>query len=186
MKARSNLVVLGGIHGVGKSTFAYDLASGLGGVTMSASQLIREARSGKVTWTMEKCVSDIEENQRLLVAAVARRVRNGKPLVLDGHYVLKNAEGEIERIAVAVFKALEPRLLVVLTDRLESIAARLAQRDGVSHSTRALEAMQACEVAHARYIGKELAVEVLEVAVEDQDGAVGRIRSTLGVDKRGA
>lgn len=180
MTVRPKLVFLGGVHGVGKSTLSNELAAALGGSAASASTLIKEARSGEVTWNSEKYVSGIQDNQRLLVTAVERRVREGLPFVLDGHFVLKNTAGEIERLAVDVFKALAPELLVILTDNPTNIIARLKQRDHVTHDAAALEEMQTAEKAHAQYLGKELGVDVVEIAVEDLANAVFRVKAALG------
>lgn len=184
MHTRSNLIFLGGVHGVGKSTFAVELASALGGAAVSASQLIRDARQGQVNWTIEKHVTDIDRNQELLIAAVVERLRDGKLLVLDGHYVLKNAAGGIELLSINVFRALNPALFLVLIDRPESIAARRAGRDELVEDVAALEAMQVREKAHAHYLGEKLSIEVLEIAASARAVGLGRIRDVLGPGQR--
>lgn len=180
MPSERKVIFLGGIHGVGKSTFARDLAETLGGETISASQLIREARNGGLTWDSNKRVSAISENQRLLVSAFQRRTWTAAVIILDGHFTLMNKEGDIERLSEEVFEALDPSLLVVLTDHPELIAARLEQRDDVAHDVAHLERMQDAEMQHARIIGDHLSINTLEAPMSDVLPIVQRIMDFVG------
>lgn len=109
MLSQHKVIFLGGIHGVGKSTLASHLATALDGETISASQLIGEARQGNLTWDSEKRVKAISENQALLIAAFKDRIWSASVIILDGHFTLKNADGEIDRISLEVFQALHRR-----------------------------------------------------------------------------
>lgn len=180
MPSERKVIFLGGIHGVGKSTFARELAERLGGETISASQLIREARNGELTWDSSKRVSAISENQRLLVSAFQRRTWSATVVILDGHFTLMNKQGDIERLSEEVFEALFPSLLVVLTDSPESIAARLEQRDGVAHDIAHLEQLQDAEMQHARKVGHRLAIRTLEAKMSDADSLIHRIVQNIG------
>lgn len=179
--SRLKVIFLGGVHGVGKSTLAKELATAVAGETISASQLIKEARQGNLTWDSEKRVSAIAENQKLLVAAFVGREWGSSIIILDGHFTLKDTTGEIERISLEVFEALSPLMLVVLTDNPDNIASRLEGRDGLQHDVSLLKRMQVAEKEHAQLVGVKLGVDVIEMSINGVDGLVDHIKQFLAM-----
>jgi adenylate kinase len=72
-----------------------------------------------------------------------------------------NSAGEIEKIPLATFQAIQPVGLGVVVDTPEAIIARLQTRDKVGHDLAALKQMQEQELQHAESISQALALELI-------------------------
>ena len=172
----SELVFLGGVHGVGKSTFAQQLAEILGIKFYSASALIKEARNGIISWDSEKRVSEINKNQDLLITAIDNKRLYENPAILDGHYVLRDKEGEIKELPVNLFEAIGPKLLILLTASSNEVLHRLRARDQSNLSLQQVEKEQSLELEHAHRISKTIDVDLIEVKDADAASVASEIR----------
>lgn len=59
---------------------------------------------------------------------------SGQNFILDGHFCLLNATGDITRIPYDTFTSLKPDAIILLTEKSEVIAARRRERDGIEAS----------------------------------------------------
>lgn len=136
-------VFVAGVHGVGK-TYMCERAGALLGVThASASKLIRE-QLALPAWNTNKLVSDIQGNQRALIAAIQRYGDEQRVILLDGHFLLRDASGKLTEIPNDVFASLNLAGVVLLEKELEAIRRQIAVRDGYEpDAAPLLEAMQA-------------------------------------------
>lgn len=99
-------IALVGISGVGKTTFLKNLASELTFQHLTAGTLISEGKSLEREDRDKLRLSNINENQRLLILGFHRaRDPNIPFVVMDGHVVIHGAEG-LEIIGSDVFEAL--------------------------------------------------------------------------------
>jgi len=100
-----SVIFLAGVHGVGKGFLGTPVANSMGITHLTASQLIREEK-GQATWGNDKKTSDLDDNQLALIRAVAHRRLTHPGILLDGHFVLRNAQGVLTPLATTVFKEL--------------------------------------------------------------------------------
>lgn len=150
-------IFVAGVHGAGKTFAAKPACEKLGLVHATASQLIREER-GQATWDAAKLVSQVDENQQALIAA-ARRVRErGAQLVLDGHFVLRRAPGDYERLSVDVFQALECSAVLLIRCPVPVLQERLLARKDASWSDSELASFCEAEEAHGTDVARALSI----------------------------
>lgn len=149
------MIFLSGIHGVGKTFFCNLVKKELGIKSYSASQLITEKRSRG--FTADKFVSDIEENQQMLIMAV-NELRKDKEFILDGHFCLLNACGEITRVPYNTFEMLKPDAIILLTENPDIIAERRFQRDGIMQDICKIENFQDAEKHYAQEVSQKFRV----------------------------
>lgn len=99
-------IALVGISGVGKTTFLKNLASELIFQHMTAGTLISEGKSLEREDRDKLRLSNINENQKLLILGFYHARDPNIPLVImDGHVIIHGAEG-LEIIGSDVFEAL--------------------------------------------------------------------------------
>lgn len=154
------LIFVGGIHGVGKGVFCRALAPLLGASTLSAGEVLKSAGlqpSGKP-------VDDVDGNQAFLIGEVKKALLVTPRLLLDGHFALLRPDGRMSTIPVAVFAALGPERLVVLTAPIEEIQERIQRRDGTRLPLQILEGFQALEQSHARVVAEFLDLPLITLA----------------------
>ncbi len=150
-------VFVAGVHGVGKTYLCQRAGASLGITHASASKLIRE-QLALPAWNANKLVSDIEGNQRALVAAIERYADEKKEILLDGHFLLRDESGRLTEISSEVFASLNLAGVVLLEKDLEVIRRQVADRDG--HEPEAeplLEAIRA-EKHRAQEVCSQLAL----------------------------
>ena len=179
MPIQTELIFLGGVHCVGKSTLASYLAEAMGAKHLVASTLIRDA-GGIGARDVHKHTDGIDENQKLLVKEVRKRRQCNGLLILDGHYVLEKSPGRIIEISAKVFRELQPSVLLVLTAEPTKISARLKSRDNVDREPNDIAIMQSREVEHARDISATLAIQLIEITSQNEKSALDGIRDALG------
>ena len=162
------VIFLGGVHGVGKTTLGLAIASQLDGEHFTASGLIRQARASNELLG-DKRVSDLDGNQALLIAEFARvKAKTSKDvLLLDGHFVLTERSGQIAVIPTDIFRQLGVTYLICVVDQIEEIEKRLRQRDGNLPEGIDLDAMQVAEVERAKTVSTELAAALRFISPGD-------------------
>lgn len=157
MPQDKNIIFIGGVHGVGKTTFCTELIKYSGLTHLTASQLIKDKKSNNVAFN--KQVRDVNENQNLLVDALSER--DEKFILLDGHFSLLNATGAPVIIPVETFEAIQPRCLILLQDAPDAISQRMISRDGSVRDVSEIERHQNLEKEHARTIADKLNISLL-------------------------
>lgn len=150
-----SVIFLAGVHGVGKGFLGAPVASSMGIAHLTASQLIREEK-GQATWGLDKKTSDLDDNQLALIRAVAQRRLTHPSILLDGHFVLRDAQGVLTPLATSVFKELHLTGVILLTEAESVIASRLALRDKGTPDVQAISELAEAELAHAQVVCNEL------------------------------
>lgn len=162
------MIFVSGIHGVGKTFFCNMAKEKLNIQSYSASQLIAVKR--KRSFSERKLVSDIDDNQDLLLTAVEELRRTSEEFILDGHFCLLNEEGDITRIPLDTFVLLKLDVIILLTENPEIIAERRRQRDNVQQSVLKIKAFQEAEKLYAEEIAEQLNIPlVISQGEEDID-----------------
>lgn len=148
------MIFISGVHGVGKSYFCDMVKSETGIESYSASTLITlKKHSG---FSKDKLIPDIDDNQQYLLQAVSELRDSGENFILDGHFCLLNATGDITRIPYDTFTSLKPDAIILLTEKSEVIAARRKERDGIEASVQEIEAFQQEECAYAKEVAADI------------------------------
>lgn len=149
---------IGGIHGVGKSHFSSQLGSILKMPYFSAGDLISKWK--KDSAHPDKRVKDIVDNQDSLIAAIQELGLSSFSFILDGHFCVLDAAGNIQKIPMETFKALAPECVILLVDDVLAIQKRLYQRDGKEHPSDKLESMQRAETKYAGQVCEHLKIPI--------------------------
>jgi adenylate kinase len=153
------VIFVGGVHGVGKSTCCGQVAQLAGCLHFAASEIIRSERAHAIA-SAGKLVADVDGNQRLLIRGfrTLRQETGTTPILLDGHFAMRDGLGEIQPVSVDVFRSLEIDQVVCLVDDASAIAVRIRQRDGAAPANREIADLQDAELRHARLVAAALAV----------------------------
>lgn len=150
-------IFVAGVHGAGKTFATKPACQKLGLLHATASQLIKDER-GRTTWDNGKVVSDVDQNQAALISA-ARRIReSGTTLVIDGHFVLRRAPGEHERLPVDVFRALECSSVLLIRSPVPVLLERLRARQDTSWTDSELAEFDRAEDAHSAEVAGALGI----------------------------
>lgn len=149
-----NIVFIGGIHGVGKSTICLNICQKLNLEYLSASELLK--------WNdinddiKNKKVEDIPYTQNRLITGLKNIVNHEKFYLLDGHYCLLNKDNEVENISINTFLMINPiAFCLILGDVLE-IKNRLEVRDSKPYKYELLELLQDSELNYSKLLSKTL------------------------------
>ena len=151
------IIFIGGIHAVGKTHLSTKAAEKIEFRHATASELIKLERSGQ-SWSREKRVSDVEENQRALIRAVTA-VRARKEMLLpDGHFALRGSADTNTRIDVSVFKDMMLDGVVVLSAPSKLILQRLRARGDESWTVDEIDRLASDELEHSKKVAQELEI----------------------------
>ena len=175
-----SVIFLAGVHGVGKGFLGTPVANSMGIAHLTASQLIREEK-GQATWGNDKKTSDLDDNQIALIRAVGQRRLTHPNILLDGHFVLRNAQGVLTPLATAVFKELHLTGVILLSENSGVIASRLAMRDKVEVGDGAISELAEAESAHAHEVCQVLALPLAVIHAPTEDTVSMAIRRLLNV-----
>lgn len=152
------MIFISGVHSVGKSYFCDMVKEATGIESYSASTLItRKKNSG---FAKDKLIPDIDDNQQYLLQAVSEFRDSGEDFILDGHFCLLNASGEITRIPYDTFTALKPEAIILLMEKSEVIAARRKEHDGIEASVQDIEDFQQEECAYAKEVAADIGAKL--------------------------
>jgi adenylate kinase len=162
-----SMIFVGGVHGVGKTTFCNMIYEKYHLLSYSASRLISDAK--KQEFGPSKGISDVDTNQDLLVDALEDIGSGDRWFLLDGHFCLIDKVGRIVRVPENTFQQLAPKAIIVLTNTIESIQDRLLRRDNFDYAEDFLEKFQAEELLYAEEVSKTLRVPYLECRDDHAD-----------------
>ena len=162
-------ILVAGIHGVGKTHLASRVATRHGLLYTSASKLIQEER-GLTTWTVDKHVSGISENQIALASAVRRHNAAGRRLLMDGHFVLLDTSGAISPIHAPSFESLRLNGVLLLEAAVETVLDRVEKRDGRRLSAEQTRDFLDAERSHAQQVCRLLDLDLIVLMSPSLEG----------------
>lgn len=172
------VIMLGGIHGVGKSHLCKKILDLHICDVYSASNLMRDYIGEKVD--DNKQVENINHNQNILLNAIEEYVKIDRLILLDGHFCLVNQQKGITEIPRDTFRKLSIKAIVVLIDDENSIIDRIFERDGVKYSFDYIEYFQRKEVEYAIKIAEELKVKFLLYKINDDIQKILNLIKSIG------
>jgi adenylate kinase len=178
-------VFVAGIHGVGKTYLCDQVSKDQTFTHASASRLIKEQLS-LPDWSNDKKVADIDGNQRALIAAIKRYSDAKRPLLLDGHFLLRDSVGVLTKIPEDVFAALAFGGVILLEKDPEVIRQQLESRDGVCADFESVRAQLVAEREQAVAVCKSLGLSLeimVEPTVEEFAATVAKIFESSGLRK---
>lgn len=152
------MIFIGGVHGVGKSYFCKLVKESTGIEVYSASALIAEKKQSG--FAKDKLIPDIDDNQQYLLLTLDELKASGKNFILDGHFCLLNASGEVQRIPYETFAALRPDAIILLTEKPEVVVSRCRERDNVEVTPQSIEGFQQEEAAYAREVAASIGAKL--------------------------
>lgn len=165
-----------GIHGVGKSTLCQKISDKHSIPHYSASDLIKRVRSN--TYTEDKIVKNVDQNQDLLMAAISEYVPE-QSIVLDGHFCLFNQDKEVERIPTQTFMNLSPSAVILMHDNVSNVIARIENRDSNKYSIAAFEQLQTEEINYGTTIAKQLGIPFLTFNFNEDEAKIHNLIGTI-------
>lgn len=151
-------ILVGGIHGVGKSYYARKLSSELSLPHFSAGELISDTK--KARRSNSKDVSDIEGNQSHLLEALQGIKPSHSTIILDGHFCVFDEAHRVCRLPIETFTSLNLLAVIILTGPVDQIRARLNKRDGREYSAVFLETFQTEEIEHAKFVCSNISIGI--------------------------
>ncbi|MEK4063267.1 MULTISPECIES: ATP-binding protein [Paenibacillus] len=154
----SNLIFVGGIHGVGKTTICNELTKYFNIDLYSASNII--AQTKQQSFTSNKFIADINSNQEFLAEGLKQINSKNKYGLLDGHFCLLNKGGKITKLSDKVFSDIRPLAFIVVTDDILKISTRLQKRDNKKYDLDFLDNFQIEEIAHATSIANQFSTSL--------------------------
>lgn len=157
-----NIIFVGGIHGVGKSTVCKLVSEKIELEYLSASDVLKW-RDIKPDYK-DKNVEDIDFTQDRLILGLNEAVKKDKRYLLDGHFCLFNATGEVSRIPLKTFTEIRPILVCSVLGDPADVAQRLNTRDSKKYNLDMLHSMQEEGRLYGSIIARTLEIPYIEIS----------------------
>ncbi len=164
---KRQIIFIGGVHGVGKTTLCKKIESRFNIEHFSASNLIAKEKAEE--HLRNKQVDNITENQDFLVTAINKYFKNETWYLLDGHFCLLNKNNEISKIPYSTYEGICPSAIIVLVDEPENIYTRLNLRDSIEHDLSLLRFFQEQEIDYAGYIKDKLNIPYIMCNLSEEE-----------------
>lgn len=158
----NNIILVGGAHGVGKSTVCKLLCEKLSIEYLSASDVLKWKQL-KQDYT-DKNVDDISYTQSKLINNLTKIVSPSKYYILDGHFCLFNAIGDVAKIPLDTFEKIKPISIYVVVGDINSIIERLDNRDGKLYDINKLLLLQNEEKLYGEFVSKYFQIPYLLIS----------------------
>lgn len=169
-----NIILIGGIHGVGKN-FMLKRTKFLNPINhLTASEVLKWSEVSKNPH--DKKVVSISNTQDLLLHNLKKIVKENETYLLDGHLTLLNKAGEVERIPQETIIQINPKALIVKTAHPAIILKRLEERDNTLWDLDKIIHMQQEELAYAKEMSSLLGIN-LYILEDDQEDKLGKINN---------
>ncbi len=153
MSKNGHIVFVGGVHGVGKSTFVNSIREKCPNMEcLSCSTILKWENPAN------KEVKDVSETQNTLLSNLSYFIDQDKSYILDGHFCLLTEQGGIESVPIDVFEAISPSMIVVLEEKPTIICQRLAERDSCHYSLELITKIQEQELNSAIKVAESLGI----------------------------
>ncbi len=174
----NRVLFVSGVHGVGKTYFCRNLVNDYKFIHHSASQLISSKKNQH--FDSGKRVSQINENQDLLMMAIEELSLDEEILLLDGHFCLLNVSGEIVRLPEQTYVNISPIAIILLIDNPESIHKRLMDRDKVQALNIILiDSLQQEEISYAKEISSKLNIPLCIFSLNENRSEIDKFIQSI-------
>lgn len=174
MAKSKKIIFVGGIHGVGKSTFVAAVRSKCPSVEgLSCSTILKWDNPAR------KKVEDVEANQNRLLANLPYFIDMDKEYLLDGHFCLLTEQNTIDRVPLDVFEAINPDMILLLEESPKVIRQRLSQRDSTQYSIALLKSFLDEERTYAKEVADTIGIPIIYCNTDNWDSCVERVSKYL-------
>lgn len=177
----SNIIFVGGIHGVGKSTICRRICAELNIEYLSASKLIKWSELNEDT--NNKKVEDLSLTQDKLIVGLRNVVQENKTYVLDGHFCLLNKENEVIKIPFETFEKIKPIAFIIILAEIEKVKNRLEIRDNKLYDFDLLQELQDKEIAYVEYLADNLNVPLYIYSNTEYFSLIKQVETILKIGK---
>lgn len=178
MDGIGNIIFVGGIHGVGKTTICNDLSNKLSIEHYSSSSLISMLDSKRIK--QDKIVEDIHDNQKMLLEAIDYFLDEDKAYLLDGHFCLIDKNNSIQKVPVEVFESLAIRGIIIISEQEHKILKRLKVRDNEDYSLDYIKEFQEKEIYYAKQIARQIKVPIKIINIsKDKSAIISSVKELL-------
>lgn len=155
MFKNGKIIFVGGVHGVGKSTFSAVVKQKCRSIEcLSCSKIIKWENPS------HKEVENVEETQDALLANLPYFIDQDKNYLLDGHFCLLTEQGTIERVPMEVFEVMSLSLIIVLKEEPAIICQRLNKRDSHNYPIELVTNFQEEELKYAAEVADTLGISL--------------------------
>lgn len=161
------MIFIAGVHGVGKTYTCNQLKKDF--VVYSASGLIEQY--SKIHYSGYKKAYNIENNQRHLINIVGQMESHGEKFILDGHFCLFNADGEVEKISYEIIRQLHIEGIILIWDKEDIIQKRIQMRERKSDLLTLYEIvnLQEQEINYAQNVAQTLNIPLALINASNED-----------------
>lgn len=149
------MILVCGIHGVGKTYYCQKESKKLNIPYFTASELIKKRKEAKFK---EKEVSNIEDNQRFLIEEISKIQKN---FILDGHLCLLDYKNKISRIPIEIFSKMNIECVIVIVNETKQIQNNLINRSEICWDEKFIDSFQKKEIEYAKEITKKLNIDLV-------------------------
>ncbi|ATA68210.1 hypothetical protein CGC48_05945 [Capnocytophaga cynodegmi] len=177
----SNIIFVGGIHGVGKSTICRRICAELNIEYLSASKLIKWSELNEDT--NNKKVEDLSLTQDRLIVGLRNVVQENKTYVLDGHFCLLNKENEVIKIPFETFEKIKPIAFIIILAEIEKVKNRLEIRDNKLYDFDLLQELQDKEIAYVEYLADNLNVPLYIYSNTEYFSLIKQVETILKIGR---
>lgn len=157
---KSNIVFVGGVHGVGKTTICNKIKELWKIEAYSSSQLIKKYSDGILDGKKE--VKDVLKNQNILLNAIELNVSKDELVLLDGHFVLLKNDYSFENVPLEIFKNINLAGVIMIFEEAEVILERLKIRDDKIYDIDIINKFQKLELLRGKEVCEALNLNFIE------------------------
>lgn len=157
---RGNIIFVGGVHGVGKTTICNKIKGRENIETYACSELIKKY-SNEIS-DAKKEVNDVRKNQDILVESIKINVDKSKVILLDGHFVLLKNDHSFENVPLDTFKNINLAGVIMIGEEAEIITHRLKNRDFKIYDVKEIDRFQNLELQRAKEVCESLKIDMIE------------------------
>lgn len=173
----NNIILIGGIHGVGKTTTGEYIAEQTGLKFISAGEILID--STIVEDNPSKSVSNIEDIQDLLIFGLRDIIEPESFYLLDGHLCLIDESGQIRKVPSYIFQKISPIAIIILTDTPSNIREKIKNRDGLDFTIGFLDMMQQEEENYGLEIASLLSIPCYIANLAESGRLISIIKSII-------
>lgn len=163
----NNIILFGGIHGVGKTYLTTLLAEKYGIERYVASELITEFQ--KISYINQKRVRDIAENQNILYTALKDFNLFNRIILLEGHFCLLDKHGKIQKIPLKQFQLFNLRAIVLVYEDPKIIYERIKKRNMEHFSISFIKKFQKKEIEYGKEVAEFLDIPITIIKSTDSN-----------------
>jgi len=168
-KMKKNIIFVGGIHGVGKTTLCSQISKEHKIEHFSSSDLIKKLVGSSLS--SGKRTSNINSNQNILIESIESFCPKDNYFLLDGHFCLIDKNNNITRIPEQTFAELNLYSIIVLKNSIETISKNLHSRDSMHYPLEFIERFQNEELCYSKEISNLLKIDykVIDISTNHMD-----------------